>query len=80
MKKIFSLLLAICMMLSLLAGCGAPQQPAADADGLTVNVSVPEDFEGELNGRLLFVLDNSSFTAGKARNFHFKHSDHSLAQ
>ena len=59
MKKIFSLLLAMCMMLSLLAGCGAPQQAAEDTDGLTVNVTVPEDFEGELNGRLLFVLDNA---------------------
>ena len=59
MKKIFSLLLAMCMMLSLLAGCGAPQQAAEVADGLTVNVTVPEDFEGELNGRLLFVLDNA---------------------
>ena len=59
MKKMMSLLLAMCMMLSLLVGCGAPAQSSEASGGLTVNVTVPADFEGELNGRLLFVLDNA---------------------
>lgn len=58
MKKMVSLLLAMCMMLSLPVGCGAPSQ-SSEAGGLTVNVTVPADFEGELNGRLLFLLDNA---------------------
>ena len=59
MKKMVSLLLAMCMMLSLLVGCGAPAPSSEASGGLTVNVTVPADFEGELNGRLLFVLDNA---------------------
>ena len=59
MKKMMSLLLAMCMMLSLLVGCGAPAQSDEASGGVTVNVTVPADFEGELNGRLLFVLDNA---------------------
>ncbi len=54
MKQKLSMLLALLLVLGLFSGCSAEQATA----GLTINVSVPEDFEGELNGRLLFVLDN----------------------
>lgn len=62
MKKI-SLLLAVCILITCLCACGS-QQPAPEAEpadesvaGPVVSVTVPEDYEGELNGRLLFVLD-----------------------
>lgn len=36
-----------------------PAAMAEGTDGFTVKVTVPADYEGELNGRLLFMLDNS---------------------
>lgn len=37
----------------------APAEPVQIQNGPVIQVSVPADFEGELNGRLLFVLDNN---------------------
>lgn len=53
MKKLLWLLVLSMILTSL-----APFAMAQEA-GFTVNVTVPESFEGELNGRLLFVLDNA---------------------
>ena len=50
MKKI-AMLLVFCMLLALMPAA------VAEATGLVVNVTVPEDYEGELNGRLLFLVD-----------------------
>ena len=44
-------LLILCLALT----AAAPAM--AEESGFTVEVSVPQDFEGELNGRLLFMFD-----------------------
>ncbi len=48
--------MALVMILSVLSVCASAAAPEA---GPVINVTVPADFEGELNGRLLFVLDNN---------------------
>lgn len=52
MKRTWGLLLAVCLFMTLLTGAWAEAQP-----GFTVKVTIPEDFEGQLNGRLLFCFD-----------------------
>lgn len=55
MKK-WAWLLALCLALTAILPVSFAETAEA---GFAVNVTVPEDFEGELNGRLLFMLDNA---------------------
>ena len=48
-------LLVLCLLGALLA----PAALAEDSAAFTVEISVPDDYEGELNGRALFILDNA---------------------
>ena len=52
MKKWMGLFLVACLCVSLAPGALA-EAPGA----FTVKVTVPENVEGELNGRVLFVFD-----------------------
>ena len=54
MKKILSLILAVMLLMSV---CGIAALAEDAPAGLTINVTVPADYEGELNGRLLFCVD-----------------------
>lgn len=46
-------LLILCLLTALACPAGL-----AESTDFTVTVTIPEDFEGELNGRLLFLVDN----------------------
>ncbi len=59
MKKL-ALLLSLCMAFSAAPLALADEETApesAENAGVIVNVTVPEDYDGELNGRLLFLVD-----------------------
>ena len=58
MKKL-ALFLALCLIVSL-----APAALAETAEPFSVEVTIPADFEGELNGRLLFVFDKKENVDG----------------
>ena len=60
MKKI-SLLLVACLLVSLLPFAAV----AEGASGPVITVTVPADFEGELNGRLLFCVDTAMPREGR---------------
>ena len=51
MRKL-SMLVVLCMLFAMI-----PTAAFADEAAFAVNVTVPADFEGELNGRVLFLLD-----------------------
>ena len=55
-------LLIVCLLAALLA----PAALAEDA-GFAVKVTVPDDFEGELSGRVLFMLDYELPDEGEAK-------------
>ena len=60
MKKI-SLLLVACLLVSLLPFAAV----AEGVSGPVITVTVPADFEGELNGRLLFCVDTAMPREGR---------------
>lgn len=55
MKKYVSLMLALMLLLS--AACTITALADEPSAGVTIKVSIPDDFEGELNGRLLVAVD-----------------------
>lgn len=69
MKKLakiaFCIVFALLVSSSVFAEAVAETAKAPEKAEFTVNVTIPNDFEGELNGRLLFVIDESIPRSGK---------------
>lgn len=60
-RRIVATFLAALLTLTSIAALAESTQPSA----LTVSITIPKDFEGELNGRVLFMFDNEAPDEGE---------------
>lgn len=64
--RLMVMMLALLVSLFMITGCSSSsaeeeveetETPVVEVSGLTINVTIPEDYEGELTGRLLVMFD-----------------------